>query len=586
MRFGNEIPKFRVSSANTQHCRIGTICVPCTGTDGYHLPGPFCSQSSESCYGQGVCIPCLRGQECPDGSVSPTQAAITAFSADGVVSDAIVENEAISSYYRFQCPVGHLCPAGTYQLSASTECQAMYVQYLRDLMPSEKIKQDAPSGYYCGSGRSGYSSDAESRLEGCDAGAYCPDASLRVPCPKGRYCKAKFERSIRCRTDRRDGCDSEETSQPAVNALQVIFSALALIIFTVASAGMNVYFDSAGDEKARNFAKKIADSSQKLSMIKKVLQGIDLDDLGSTPGGFPIISSPINIKFRNLSLTIGDNMVLNKVCGEYRAGRMVAVMGPSGCGKSTLLNTLCGKATYGERTGKVTINKKKADVTLLKSVMGFVPQDDTVYGDLTVLENLVMSARLRLPAKSSSEKLKSLVQGVVEVLQLTHIQASIVGTVLKRGISGGQKKRVNIGVEMVTEPYVLFLDEPTSGLGATDTLVTMKALHSLARTQRTIVAVIHQPRYQVFLLFHDIHLLYPGGWDVYFGPAKTTEPYFNALGFVTPSAENPADFFLDIISGTITHVNIPGFHSKDLCQWWRQFVMAHDGRLTGWLLSM
>ncbi|KAK3275066.1 hypothetical protein CYMTET_16785, partial [Cymbomonas tetramitiformis] len=244
------------------------------------------------------------------------------------------------------------------------------------------------------------------------------------------------------------------------------------------------------------------------------------------------------------------------------------------CGKSSLLNALCGKnGKIGEISGEILVNSTAMLMSALKRVIGFVPQDDTVFGELTVLENIQYSGKMRLAGKYTKASRQKVVEGVLEVLGLKEIQNSIVGTVTKRGISGGQKKRVNIGVEMVADPSVLFLDEPTSGLGATDTLVVMKALHSLALTQRSVVAVIHQPRFQVFLLFHKIMLLYPGGKLVFFGESTQAEPYFKSLGLVCPKNENPADFFLDIISGSIVKDAPKEFSPHQLPTNWEEHVV-------------
>ncbi|KAK3236164.1 hypothetical protein CYMTET_53679 [Cymbomonas tetramitiformis] len=130
---------------------------------------------------------------------------------------------------------------------------------------------------------------------------------------------------------------------------------------------------------------------------------------------------------------------------------------------------------------------------------------------------------------------------------------------------------------MVTDPYVLLLDEPTSGLGATDTLVVTTALNSLTRTKRAVVAVVHQPRFQVFMLFHDLLLLYPGGRTVYFGPTHLAIVHFESIGFSPAHGVNPADFFLDVISGIVPKTGDESFHPSKLSLIWDKKVhMATD----------
>eukprot|EP00854_Cymbomonas_tetramitiformis_P004929 gene4930-6012_t len=155
-----------------------------------------------------------------------------------------------------------------------------------------------------------------------------------------------------------------------------------------------------------------------------------------------------------------------------------------------------------------------------------------------------------------------------------------VGTTEKRGVSGGQKRRVNIGMELVTNPPVLFLDEPTSGLGAAATLVIMKALRSLAQMNRTVAAVIHQPRSEVFDLFDYALFLGSGGYGTFFGPTTFTKAYFQCLGFHVIPGVSPADFFMDVLAGHVQRSGDPAFTTADLPGLWESFSdMAIDEQL-------
>lgn len=144
-------------------------------------------------------------------------------------------------------------------------------------------------------------------------------------------------------------------------------------------------------------------------------------------------------------------------------------MGPSGSGKTTFVTTLTGEAlSYGNRSGTITVNDVHGgDLSSFADRVGFVPQDDVLHGDLTVRENLKYAARYRLPAETTKAERKRIVNNVMKLLEIDHIANSIVGTAEKRGISGGQRKRVSIGVELVAQPSILILDEPTSGLDST-----------------------------------------------------------------------------------------------------------------------
>ena len=289
----------------------------------------------------------------------------------------------------------------------------------------------------------------------------------------------------------------------------------------------------------------------------------------------------ITFTYKDLSLEViaagSSKLVVDKVSGEVPAATMTAVMGPSGAGKTSFMNVLCDRAGYGNVSGELTLNGKPDRISNHRDIMGFVPQDDIVHEDLTVRENLLYAAILRLPlpttTNNSSTKSKNrwcrqsrtcsvlqpssrkeyydeYVDRVLEMLQLGHIQHSIVGSVEKRGISGGQKKRVNIGLELVADPDVLFLDEPTSGLDSTSAEIILAALKELSRLGRTIIMVIHQPRYSIFSSMDNVIFLGPGGKTVYSGNPVDATDYFEMLGFISPPGVNRADYMMDIIGGT------------------------------------
>lgn len=265
-------------------------------------------------------------------------------------------------------------------------------------------------------------------------------------------------------------------------------------------------------------------------------------------------TSPIDIQFENLSVTLNSDgrCVLEGVTGEFKAGNMAAIMGPSGAGKTTFMNALCGKAYYGKTEGEVRINGRVSSIAEIKQLRGFVPQDDIVHEHLTVREQLYYSARLRNSEKTSRREIDLIVEDVLHVMQLLDVQHSIVGSVEQRGISGGQRKRVNIGLELAARPTVLMLDEPTSGLDATTAQSIIQSLKHLTTIGMTVIMVIHQPRYSLFTLFDEVLLLGVGGHTVYQGSSQGALPYFQGIGFQMAEHENPADWFMDVISAKVS----------------------------------
>ncbi|RHN48500.1 putative xenobiotic-transporting ATPase [Medicago truncatula] len=260
---------------------------------------------------------------------------------------------------------------------------------------------------------------------------------------------------------------------------------------------------------------------------------------------------PIEVAFNNLTLTLkGKNKhILRCVSGKIMPGRVSAVMGPSGAGKTTFLSALAGKARGCTMSGSILVNGKNESIHSYKKITGFVPQDDIVHGNLTVEENLRFSARCRLPADMSKPDKVLIVERVIESLGLQPVRDSLVGTIEKRGISGGQRKRVNVGLEMVMEPSLLILDEPTTGLDSASSSLLLKALRREALEGVNICMVLHQPSYTLFRMFDDIVFLAKGGLTAYHGPVKKVEEYFSGIGIPVPDRVNPPDHFIDILEG-------------------------------------
>ena len=168
-----------------------------------------------------------------------------------------------------------------------------------------------------------------------------------------------------------------------------------------------------------------------------------------------------------------------------------------------------------------------------KKIIGYVPQDDIVLPELTVRENILHSARIRLPADWSNQAISNHVDSLIECLELSHVKNSLVGSTAKPVISGGQKKRVSIGLELAAAPMALFLDEPTSGLDATAASSVMKTLKALSRLGITVVSIIHQPRQEIFEALDDLILL-ANGRLIYQGKQKEAQTYFQNAGFNFP----------------------------------------------------
>lgn len=244
-----------------------------------------------------------------------------------------------------------------------------------------------------------------------------------------------------------------------------------------------------------------------------VLRAYDKD------GGEQICFSAIDINFRFPNSKNGIHN-LNTV---LRSGELVAIMGGSGAGKTTLLSILNGSLKPQE--GQITINGHSIDEPQAKGLIGFVPQDDLLIEELTVYQNLYYTAKLCFDGMPEEEIDRRVIKTLSD-LGLEQAKDIIVGSPLKKTISGGQRKRLNIALELIREPAVIFLDEPTSGLSSADTENVMGLLKDQTYKGKLVVANIHQPSSDVYKLFDRLLLLDLGGYPVFDGNPIDAVTYF------------------------------------------------------------
>ncbi|KAJ0733816.1 putative ABC transporter, AAA+ ATPase domain, ABC-2 type transporter [Helianthus annuus] len=245
--------------------------------------------------------------------------------------------------------------------------------------------------------------------------------------------------------------------------------------------------------------------------------------------------------------TGGTRSILQGVTGYARPGELLAIMGPSGSGKSTLLDALAGRLDRKTRnTGDILVNGIKK--TLAYGTSAYVTQDDTLITTLTVRESVYYSAQLQLPDSMSKTEKKERAEMTIKEMGLQDSIDTRIGGWGAKGLSGGQKRRVSICIEILTRPKLLFLDEPTSGLDSAASYYVMSRIARLDQHEgRTIIASIHQPSSEVFGLFHNLCLL-SSGRTVYFGKTSYANEFFNLNGFPCPNFQNPSDHFLRTIN--------------------------------------
>ncbi|CAK4292427.1 unnamed protein product, partial [Aphanomyces euteiches] len=249
--------------------------------------------------------------------------------------------------------------------------------------------------------------------------------------------------------------------------------------------------------------------------------------------------------------------ILTNAIGRCAPGELTAILGPSGSGKTTLLDILADRRASGFISGKVTVNGKRRDSTTFRLMASYVAQDDSLLGSFSVLETLRYAAQLSVASIVSSFETEQRVQAAIDDMGLRSCQDTLVGDIFRKGLSGGQRRRLSIAIELLKQPTILLLDEPTSGLDSASTYNVVKYIKKLCSQNRTVVATIHQPSSIVYHMFSNIMIL-AKGQTVFFGPPTSALSHFASLGHRLPPFTNPGEFYLQLVN-----TDFDGHHDVD-----------------------
>lgn len=283
------------------------------------------------------------------------------------------------------------------------------------------------------------------------------------------------------------------------------------------------------------------------------------------------VDRPLNLSFASMAVEVvlKDNQVsackriksgftrftktikiLKEASGVVQGGKLTVLMGMSGSGKSTLMNAVSGRLKSKKHchvAGTLMLNGQVVRSKVVQRLSGFVRQEDVLLGTLTPRECITFSSFMRLPSTVSLSEKKKRAEAIIVQLDLQKCADTICGTVLQRGISGGERKRVSIGVELVTNPTLLFVDEPSSGLDSSTALTILRVLKKLVLQGRTVMCTLHSPSPKMFQLF-DCLMLLSKGRMCYSGNASQVTKYLSQFGLRCSPQENPADFCLEVLS--------------------------------------
>jgi len=266
--------------------------------------------------------------------------------------------------------------------------------------------------------------------------------------------------------------------------------------------------------------------------------------------------------------------ILNHISAYAAPGEVLACMGPSGSGKTSLLDVLSGRSS--KTGGVISINGNPTTPRSMKRLMAkiaYVKQEDIFFTHLTVRDQLTYTALLRLPGAMSKKEKTSEVDKVINLLRLNKAADSAIMLV-----SGGEKKRVNIGTELLTDPLVLLLDEPTSGLDSTSAVSLLNLLRNLAQDQgKTIITTIHQPSSKVFHAFDKLLMLCEGN-VVYFGKPLDSLSYLRNIQLACPDGYNAADHWMDLLVNDVSMEDVSRHAGKDQGEEYSQVKQLDDNQ--------
>ncbi|KAL2348973.1 hypothetical protein Fmac_002973 [Flemingia macrophylla] len=220
-------------------------------------------------------------------------------------------------------------------------------------------------------------------------------------------------------------------------------------------------------------------------------------------------------------------------------------MGPSGAGKSTLLDGLAGRIASGSLKGRVSLDGATVSASLIKRTSAYIMQEDRLFPMLTVYETLMFAADFRLGPLSLADK-KQRVEKLIEQLGLTSSRNTYIGDEATRGVSGGERRRVSIGVDIIHGPSLLFLDEPTSGLDSTSANSVIEKVHDIARGGSTVILTIHQPSSRIQLLLDHLIIL-ARGQLMFQGSPQDVPQHLARMPRMIPKGENPIELLIDVI---------------------------------------
>jgi ABC-type multidrug transport system ATPase subunit len=293
--------------------------------------------------------------------------------------------------------------------------------------------------------------------------------------------------------------------------------------------------------------------------IGAFLLKIDMDNLTKATFRGSTILQADNV-VRAVKTPTGSKILLDHISLTIYSNELVALMGPAGAGKTTLMMCMNGYSHPTQGHARINGLDIYRYYESFRGNIGYVPQDDIIHKELTVYQALYYTAKLRLPADTNDSEINSRIGRLLSELDIEDVRNVIIGDGSPdlKGISGGQRKRVNLCLELLTEPDILFLDEPTSGLDHINTRYVMHILRRLADAGRAVVLTIHQPAEEFYQLTDNLILLDRGGKLAYYGSSSEASHYFETQCSIPSEDINPAEYVFEALKES----NDPDFYQQ------------------------
>ena len=389
----------------------------------------------------------------------------------------------------------------------------------------------------------------------CKSGFYCPNFSQEIECSKSNFCLEGSINPIPCVLGKIT-CPNKGMNKQIPFIAGIFFSTILFLTINLFFYLIKIYYTW----KNINFEKRLIYQNSIKNSFRHFIPHLKRwvsRKRSESEISIDIKENKYLIEFKEIELKINNRKILDKITGFFVSGKINVLIGESGSGKSSLLNILIGKLLKKSKIkGNIFVNNKKIKSlkTVYKKSLVYIEQFYKFYENLTVEENIYYYHLLF--TNKINFQLESSVKYYLNLLELDNIKELQVGNENRGGISGGQRKKLSIAMELIRNPEIIILDEPTSGLDSASSIKIFRILKKLSNLGKTVIISIHQPRRELLVYFDYVSIMMIGGNLIYCGEKTKIVNYFQNLGYYFNYNNNIMDFVIDIVAGITRRINV------------------------------